>query len=256
MAGWEHLADVDEAWVWRVPHPGDPLGVKRGVFQSRLGTGGPERFEPVLEIRTRVAGVADLVGQKLLDVTGRKPTEVGSFAMRRYGDSTGILGATCTIDGVLASFAVDGSFEVGAAGDRCTMATRGAPVPPRPMEGLGDSLGKIGDGLLSFGARLAKREEEAKRSGVGRALSERRARADARGELARQSAALPDVVEVEPTAFDGWLTASQVLTPVTEAVAEAWHIRIDRTRPAPGPQVPALVMCCAALCHRRSMRRQ
>lgn len=58
----------------------------------------------------------------------------------------------------------------------------------------------------------------------------------------------PDLVDVEPECFDGWLRARQH----PEAPTETWEIRIDPQRARPVSLALALIASTGALCHRRA----
>lgn len=218
----EHFAGVPEAWLWVVPHPGDADRGSGRLAQSRIGTGSPDAFVPVLELRsaTRMLsggrhGLRDLTGSR------RSP---GSFDVRYLQDTLTVGAAYCEIGGVRGHFQIDGQFVVGDAEDRCTIATRGTSLAD--IEGAPTSLRS----LRPVRAVLS----------VWRAFN-------------AADAAMRDirpVVDGEAAAFDGWLTATQHRTAMGEAVAESWRVVIDHDRPPPAPLGVALVLSCAALCHR------
>ena len=210
-----HFDGHADAWTWIVPHPADPRpGGRRGV-QSRIGTGSLDAFHPVLELRSKPGRFLGGWSSELLDVTGRRARRAGKAKVLTFaGGGRQMRSARCTLDGAVAEFDLEGRFALDGVEDHCTMATRGKP-PPGPRR-------------------------------RGQDAAERRRRR-------REAQGVDDVVTAPVTAFDGWLTATQHRTAVGEAVAEAWHIRIDRARPQPGPVALALSISCAALCHRAAM---
>ena len=231
-----HFAEVADAWVWVVPHPADPhRGGWRGV-RTRVGTGSLDGFEPVLELRSKPGRALGGWKSELLDLTGRRPREAGELAVSMIaGGGRSMRRATCRVDGVAAEFDLEGRLAVGDAVDHCTIATRGKPVPAAEATEV-----------PPVGLRELVR-------GRGRQDDALRARREALRRLRNEVQRVDDVVAAPATAFDGWLTATQHRSAVGEAVAEAWHVRVDRARPAPCPVAPALAITCAALCHRAAI---
>ena len=236
MAVEAHFADITDAWVWIVPHPADPDRARGRGVRTRVGTGSLDGFEPILELRSKPGRMLGGWPSELLDLTGNRPRPAGELdVFLMAGGGRALRRATCRVDEVAAEFDLEGRLAVGDAEDHCTIATRGKPAP-----------GAEAARVPPLGLRELLR-------GRGRQDEELRTRRDALRRIRAEALRVDDVVSAPATAFDGWLTATQHRTAVGQTVAEAWHVRIDRSRPAPAPLAPALVITCAALCHRAAI---
>lgn len=250
----QHFAGVDEAWLWIAPHPADPRDKTWRHVQARVGVGPADSFRPILELDSKPIYSTGGFSDRLLDVTGRRSRKAGAFRQRIYEQSQVVYGADCWIDDVRGSYEVNGQFTLGETTDHCTIATRGKPVAG-PEPDTGEWLTGLGEDALALGATLLGKGDRFRRSGRGEARAQRKQQAEAQRLAAAEAHRMDDLVEEPVTAFDGWLTATQRRTVAGEVVAEAWHVRIDRSRPEPGPISLALAVACAALCHRRAVTR-
>lgn len=247
---------LDEAWAWVAPHPADPVGIKRGRLQTRVGTGSLSGLTALLELRSKPARLGGGWVSSVYDLARRRAREVGSLDFDDQYSFPPMTGSRCRLgeDPDRAEWDADGRFAVQGVEDWCTMATRGKPVPGPPVTSTGlAGVKELGTDIVGFGARLLGRRQRFEQTDAGRDAEARRTAAAERDERYYEATRVDDHVATEVSAFDGWLRARQHRTPGDELV-EVWQIDIDRSRPAPASISLALLNACASLCHRRIAR--
>ena len=214
---------LDEVWVWRPPHAGDPEQPEKLHRVTRIGTLEGSALVARLQIRTRPSRTVLGAVEDLEGLGPWRKAKLGKVNLLRSGEPKRVRGAVVRSGKVEASWKPGGHFQVGDREELNQIATAGGPYPP--------SVRELGESALAVGRTLLRRVRD--RNGVPEV------------EQAPEQPLEP-AGPVELTAFDGWLRATQV-----EVAGEAaWRIAVDRHPGAPESVGLGVVLAAIGLVHR------
>lgn len=202
---------LDEVWIWRIPHPGDPEEPKRSHRITRIGTREGSTLVGRVQLRTRPSRVLMGPATDLEGLGAWRRAKLGDAGISR-SDQLQISEGWSNSGGVHGLWRPRGHFQIGDSEERNQIATGGYPYPPTAKD--------LGGSALAFGTDLLRR--------------------------VRDRDADEPSGPVQASAFDGWLTA----TPVHEGSHLTWQVAIDRHPSAPESVGLGVVLAASALLHR------